>query len=149
MNVLGICGSPHRQGNTAHALRHALQVIEGEEIDTSYLSLADYQIAPCRGCFTCRRGTCVQEDDMAIVVEAIDRCDGLILASPVYMGLITGQMNLSQIERQTGVAAQKIIQKLGLPETVSLNESLGRLRRRYGFSITEVRDIVTYLMKKR
>jgi hypothetical protein len=63
--------------------------------------------------------------------------------------LITGQMNLSQIERQTGVAAQKIIQKLGLPETVSLNESLGRLRRRYGFSITEVRDIVTYLMKKR
>lgn len=28
MNVLGICGSPHPQGNTAYALRHALEVIE-------------------------------------------------------------------------------------------------------------------------
>jgi len=94
MNVLGICGSPHREGNTAHALQYALRVIEGEGIDTAYLSLADYQIAPCRGCFTCRGGTCVQEDDMAVVVEAIERCDGLILASPVYMGLVTGQMKV-------------------------------------------------------
>jgi hypothetical protein len=63
--------------------------------------------------------------------------------------LITGQMNLSQIETRTGISAQKIIEKLGLPENVSLNENLGRLRKRYGFSITEVRDIVASLMKKR
>jgi multisubunit Na+/H+ antiporter MnhB subunit len=63
--------------------------------------------------------------------------------------LITGQMSMSQIERQTGVSAQKIIEKLGLPENVSLNENLGRLRRRYGFSITELREIVASLMKNR
>jgi multisubunit Na+/H+ antiporter MnhB subunit len=62
---------------------------------------------------------------------------------------VTGQMSLSQIEKQTGVSAQKIIEKLDLPVNVSVHENLGRLRRRYGFSITEVRDIVASLMKKR
>ena len=31
MNVLGICGSPHPKGNTAYALRYALEVIEGDD----------------------------------------------------------------------------------------------------------------------
>jgi multimeric flavodoxin WrbA len=94
MKVLGICGSPHADGNTAHALRHALEVIEGERIATSYLSLTDLDIRPCKGCFACREGPCVQQDDMGKVVDAIYHCDGLILASPVYMGLITGQMKV-------------------------------------------------------
>jgi len=94
MHILGICGSPHPDGNTAYALRHALQVIEREGIGTTYLSLADYEIRPCKGCFACREGTCVQEDDMTEIADAIYHCDGLILASPVYMGLVTGQLKV-------------------------------------------------------
>jgi multimeric flavodoxin WrbA len=94
MKVLGINGSPHRGGNTAHALRHALAVIEAEGMETAYLALADLDIALCKGCFACREGSCVQKDDMQVVIDAIRRCDGLILASPVYMGLITGQMKV-------------------------------------------------------
>jgi multimeric flavodoxin WrbA len=95
MKVLGICGSPHPDGNTAYALRHALQVIEGAGIETAYISLAERDIRVCRGCFACREeGVCVQEDDMTEVVDAIRACDGLLLASPVYMGLITGQMKV-------------------------------------------------------
>lgn len=94
MNVLGICGSPHPAGNTAFALRYALEVIEKQGIETTYLSLHDKAIAPCRGCFSCRSGECVQKDDMAAVIEAIRRCNGLILASPVYLGLMTGQMKV-------------------------------------------------------
>jgi multimeric flavodoxin WrbA len=94
MIVLGICGSPHSDGNTAFALRRALSVIEGQGIETAYVSLADKQIAPCDGCFGCRKGECHHRDDMASVYAAMRRCDGLILASPVYMGLITGQMKV-------------------------------------------------------
>jgi multimeric flavodoxin WrbA len=92
MNVLGICGSPHPEGNTAYALKYALNVVKAQGIETTYLSLHDKVVAPCRGCFACRDGECVQKDEMGEVIEAIRRCDGLILASPVYMGLITGQM---------------------------------------------------------
>ena len=92
--VLGICGSPHTEGSTAFALSRALSVIEGQGIETAYISLADKQIAPCDGCFGCRKGECHYRDDMVPVYEAMRRCDGLILASPVYMGLITGQMKV-------------------------------------------------------
>jgi multimeric flavodoxin WrbA len=94
LNVLGINGSPHLNGNTAYALRYALQVIEKQGIETTYVTLADKQIAPCDGCFACRAGECVHDDDMTPIYEAMLRCDGLILASPVYMGLITGQMKV-------------------------------------------------------
>lgn len=94
MKVLGICGSPHPQGSTAHALRHALAVIEAQGIETAYVSLAGKEITPCDGCFTCRTGECVHEDDMKPIYDAIRACDGLILASPVYMGLVSGQMKV-------------------------------------------------------
>ncbi|MBL7199213.1 MAG: flavodoxin family protein [Anaerolineae bacterium] len=92
MNVLGINGSPHREGNTAYALRYALGVIEDQGIETTYISLAGKGITPCDGCFVCRKGECVHEDDMGPIYDALRRCDGLVLASPVYMGLVTGQM---------------------------------------------------------
>ena len=94
MNVLGINGSPHRNGNTTYALRYALEIVEQQGIETTYLSLAGLDLTPCDGCFDCRKGDCVHDDDMAPIYEALLRCDGLILASPVYMGLITGQMKV-------------------------------------------------------
>jgi multimeric flavodoxin WrbA len=95
MNVLGICGSPHAEGNSAYALRYALQVIEKEGIETTYLTLAGREIVPCDGCFRCRKlAECVHKDDMGPIYEALLRCDGLILSSPVYMGLVTGQVKV-------------------------------------------------------
>jgi multimeric flavodoxin WrbA len=94
VNVLGINGSPHPKGNTAYALRHALEIIERQGIETTYIALADKDITPCDGCFACRAGKCVHDDDMTPICEALLRCHGLILASPVYMGLVTGQMKV-------------------------------------------------------
>lgn len=94
MNVLGICSSPHPEGNSAYALRYALDVVAQQGIGTTSISLADKVIAPCDGCFACRTGHCVHEDDMEAIYEAIRVCDALILASPVYMGLVNGQMKV-------------------------------------------------------
>jgi len=94
MKVLGICGSPHTEGNTAFALKHALSVLEEEGVETAYVSLARLDIAPCEGCYRCRYGTCIHDDAMGPILEQMHDCDGLILASPVYMGMVTGQMKL-------------------------------------------------------
>jgi hypothetical protein len=48
----------------------------------------------------------------------------------------------------TGVPARDIIAKLGLPADVPLDETLGRLRRRYGFEIEQVRVVIADLLKK-
>ena len=94
MRVLGICGSPHTEGNTAFALKRALSVLEEEGVATVYVSLAELNIQPCEGCYRCRYGTCIHDDDMAPILEEMRACDGMILASPVYMGMVSGQMKV-------------------------------------------------------
>jgi multimeric flavodoxin WrbA len=94
MRILGINGSPHAQGSSAYALDYALQVCAQLGAATEIIHLAGKQIQPCDGCFACRSGSCIYEDDMTPIYEALRRCDGLLLASPVYMGLVTGQMKV-------------------------------------------------------
>jgi multimeric flavodoxin WrbA len=92
MNVLGINGSPHEDGNTAHALRYALDLLTAAGLETRYIGLAGKTINACDGCFACRSGACVYDDDMTPILDAMRCCDCLLLASPVYMGMVTGQM---------------------------------------------------------
>jgi|Deesub1362B_J571_1020462.scaffolds.fasta_scaffold00042_81 hypothetical protein len=61
---------------------------------------------------------------------------------------ISGQITLAEIEQRLGVPAMKIVEKLGLPLDVPLNERLGRLRRRYLFSMQQVREVVLSLIKE-
>ena len=92
MKVLGINASPHKNGNTAYALRYALSRLEEAGIETEHIALVDEEIHCCQGCFSCRDGECVHDDDMQSVINAMRQCDCLLLASPVYMGMVTGQM---------------------------------------------------------
>lgn len=63
--------------------------------------------------------------------------------------LITGQMTLNDIENLTGIPARKIADKLGLPPSTPLNETLGRLRKRHLFTMQELRDVVASLIEKK
>jgi len=63
--------------------------------------------------------------------------------------LITGRMTFYDIAKKTGLSARQIADELNLPSRVSLNETLGRLRRRYGFTVQDVRDAIASLMEKR
>lgn len=94
MRVLGISGSPHPDGNTAFALRRALSRLEGEGLETTFSDLSGLAIGACRGCFACRDGACVQADDMGAVLDDLRACDGVLLASPVYMGSVSGQLKV-------------------------------------------------------
>ncbi len=62
--------------------------------------------------------------------------------------LITGRMTLYDLEDKTGIPARKIADKLGVPSNAPLNETIGRLRKRHFFTMQEVKDVVTSLMKK-
>jgi multimeric flavodoxin WrbA len=92
MKVLGVNGSPHENGNTAYALRYALSLLEEAGVETEYIALADKTIHGCQGCFSCRDGECAHDDDMRSIIDSMRGCDCLLLASPVYMGMVSGQM---------------------------------------------------------
>jgi len=63
--------------------------------------------------------------------------------------LITGKMTLLEIEEKTGVPARKVADKLKLPSDIPLDETLGILRKKYFFTMQEVRDIVSSLVEER
>jgi hypothetical protein len=63
--------------------------------------------------------------------------------------LITGRMTLQDIEKETGISAREIANTIGLPHNVSLDESLGRLRRRYGFAMQDVRVAIASLLDRK
>jgi len=62
--------------------------------------------------------------------------------------LITGQMTLLDLEKQTGVSTASILSRMNLPADTPRQEPLGRLRRYYGFTIIQLRDTVESLTKK-
>lgn len=55
---------------------------------------------------------------------------------------IDGTMTLLEVQDRTGVRAEVILQELGLPSDTPTDERLGRLRKKYGFEIHDVRAAV-------
>ncbi len=95
MNVLGICGSPNADGNTAHAVKYGLSVISALGFDTRCIELHDKEIHPCRACWSCvKTRRCRIEDDMQMIHEALRWSDGVVFGSPVYFGMVSGQMKV-------------------------------------------------------
>ena len=91
MNILGIEGSPRKDGNTEKLVKQVLAGAREAGCQTEFIKLADLSIDYRRGCGTCRAsGECVVGDDMDRVVEAIQNSDGIILGSPVYAWQVSG-----------------------------------------------------------
>ena len=62
--------------------------------------------------------------------------------------MITGQMTLKDIEKQTNIPARILASKLGLPLTTRFNEPIGRLKRSHRITIQDVRDVISDFLKE-
>jgi multimeric flavodoxin WrbA len=92
MRVLGITGSPRKNGNTEILMREVLRAAEMEGCETEIFCMSNKQVAPCDGCHTCfETECCVIQDDMQELYEMLERADGVIFGSPVYFGSVSAQ----------------------------------------------------------
>jgi multimeric flavodoxin WrbA len=95
MNILGISGSPRPEGNTSFAVQHALTLLKREGFSTRYISLSNKKITPCISCWKCSEThTCIFDDDMTEILDAMNVCQGLIIGSPVFFGMVSGQLKI-------------------------------------------------------
>lgn len=94
MNILGISGSPRKNGNTDIILQEIISGAGESEIKAEIIFLRDYVITPCIGCEKCRKDlTCSQfYDGMTLLYSKIEEADILVLGSPVYNYNITSLM---------------------------------------------------------
>jgi len=96
MKVLGINGSPKKDGNTSLLIKEVFKVLELEGIETEFYQLGGKIVHGCTACGICR----VKKDDKChIKNDAINECmekmalaDGIILGSPVYFANVTTEM---------------------------------------------------------
>ncbi len=96
MKILAFNGSPRPKGNTATIVAAMLEGARSRGAETEEIRLHDIDLKGCMGCLTCRKnpGFCKQKDDLSPYLEAIKTCDGMIVACPIYMYRISGQMKL-------------------------------------------------------
>ena len=91
--VLILSASPRNNSNS-HALAEAFArgaAERGHEVEL--LSLRGKDIRFCQGCFACQKtGKCVIRDDMAEIVEKMEKADVLVFATPIYYYEMSGQM---------------------------------------------------------
>jgi len=91
--ILGIIGSPNKQGNTALLVREVLKTAEAQGSETKILCLADFQLSPCNGCRSClETGKCMIKDDIEELFTEMLQADGIVIGSPVYFGGVTAQV---------------------------------------------------------
>jgi multimeric flavodoxin WrbA len=92
MRLLGIVGSPRKNGNTEILVKEALKVGAEAGWQTDLFLMSEKQVAGCDACGACfRTGACVIKDDMQELYKLMDQADGILFASPVYFGSVSAQ----------------------------------------------------------
>ena len=78
------------------------------------MNLVDYDLRFGNACGTCRAdGDCAFEDDVPAVYARLRAADGLVLGSPVYIDLVSGQMKLLVDRMADGIQCQSLAGRYG------------------------------------
>lgn len=142
--ILGISGSPNKSGNTAYAVQYALDILKPREFEIKYISLSQNIIHPCIGCFQCAQDCkCWQEDDMKEIIDAMLWCDGIILGSPVYFGMVSGQMK-TMMDRCVAIRATY---GNDFPLTGKIGGAIACANSRNGGQETTLQNLQTFLLQ--
>lgn len=94
--IVGINGSPNRDGNTAYMLNKALEVCRELGARTDLIicrdALKGMRNQFCIACESPCTGKCIKGKPLEKAFELMAQADGLIIGSPVYFGTVSGQL---------------------------------------------------------
>ncbi len=112
LKVLGIAGSPRRNGNTDILLKQAMAGVTSQGAEAKTVILSELNIFPCRHCDGCiKTGKCVINDDMQWLHNDLREADRVILASPIFFMGVTAQTK-AMIDRCQALWVIKYVLKL-------------------------------------
>lgn len=105
-DILAVVGSGMRRGNTARLVDAFAQGAEEAGHRVTQVFLGDKTINGCNGCNACRwNKPCVQKDDMRAIYPLYERCDTVVLASPLYFWSLSARIK-AFLERLYATAAE-------------------------------------------
>jgi multimeric flavodoxin WrbA len=93
--IIGISGSPVIGSSTELLIRQVLKGAESLPAATDYIYLNELDIMPCQACGQSPEdGYCFFNDGMDMVYEKFDKCDALVVGSPIYFDSVSAQTKL-------------------------------------------------------
>jgi multimeric flavodoxin WrbA len=93
MKVLGIYGSPRKNGNSDLLLDAALQGAASQAAEVTRIYARDLKIFGCRSCGGCAEsGQCVLKDAMGDVYAQLAAAQAIIIATPVFFYAMPAQL---------------------------------------------------------
>jgi multimeric flavodoxin WrbA len=127
MKVLGIAGSPRRNGNTDILLAEVLRGTADKGAEVKTIVLNSMKFVTCQHCDAClEKGVCRIKDDMQDIYTEFEQADVIVLASPIQFMGITAPMK-AMIDRFQSRWARKYVLKI---------PPLGEEKKRKGFFIS-------------
>jgi multimeric flavodoxin WrbA len=167
MKIICVLGSPREKGNSSAIVKKFCEAAGKKGADIESFSLNSLNFKGCQGCMACkeRSDRCVVNDELKPVLDSIYETDILVLASPVYMGAVTGQLKCfldrtfsflkpdfktsADPSRLPGGKKALVVTTQGAPESMfkDVPAQLEMMLKRHGFSEVktirgcEIRDI--------
>ena len=94
MKITILNGSPRANGNTEIMAKEFEKGAKEAGHEVTLINLAGKKVTGCLGCQYCfsHNGECVQKDDMADILQVLDKTDLVVFASPIYWFDITAQL---------------------------------------------------------
>jgi len=95
MKVIGITGSPRKNGNTETLVQTVLDAAAEKGHSTEMFNLNDLQFAGCQACMYCKsHDHCKLDDGLTAVMDAIKDADAVVFGAPIYMFQFSGQFKM-------------------------------------------------------
>ena len=147
LEIIGISGSPIKDGNVETLLKYMLDHAAGQGVITEGIHLSQLEIADCTHCNYCIKRQepgryCSQNDAGQSLYEKIEAADIVILASPVYfmrssarMAALIDRLRVFVFGNLTG---GKLRNKIGISAAVAWG-------RHGGFETTHLFHITAFL----
>ncbi|HUT36182.1 MAG TPA: flavodoxin family protein [Planctomycetota bacterium] len=93
--VLGIAGSPRKDGNTDALLHEVLRGAQEAGAGVEFLALRGLKMHPCIECDRCQTtGRCVVRDDALAVHDKLLAADHLVFATPIFFAAVSAQAKI-------------------------------------------------------
>jgi multimeric flavodoxin WrbA len=141
MKVIGLNGSPRKNGNTGGALNTVFSELEKQGIGTEMIHVGKEKIRGCLACYSCGKNQnerCITDDDPVNEwIQKMKDADGIIIGSPVYFSGVSGTMksfldraffvstnNNNLFRHKVGASVVALRRSGGMPTMNALNHYL-------------------------